>query len=307
MPCFIKKNNMSILSIIKNWTLPIVILLGALNYHWVWHLAFLMPYLIFVILWLTFSKISFKDIKFSPWHIWILLIEIFGSLALYYALAGFNRVLAQGIMITVLSPTATAAAVVIGKLRANVASISTYTLLSSTVVAIIVPFVFPLINPDFADATFLSAFWHVLSKVFPMLIIPFILAQALRKWLPKVNDKIIKISNSAFYIWAASLIIATGKTVHDIIRFHINTDIELLIGFGALVTCLLQFWAGRLIGRKYNDSITAGQALGQKNTILAIWMAGTFLDPVSAIGPGAYMIWQNIVNSWELWEDRKNH
>ena len=43
--------------------------------------------------------------------------------------------------------------------------------------------------------------------------------------------------------------------------------------FVALVACCLQFFLGKTIGSIYNDRISGGQALGQKNTILAIWMA----------------------------------
>ena len=33
-----------------------------------------------------------------------------------------------------------------------------------------------------------------------------------------------------------------------------------------------------------------GQALGQKNTVLAIWMAVTYLNPLSSVGPGSYCL-----------------
>jgi len=46
--------------------------------------------------------------------------------------------------------------------------------------------------------------------------------------------------------------------------------------------------------------------LGQKNTVLAIWMAVTYLNPLSSVGPGSYVVWQNIINSWQLWKKRKN-
>ena len=62
---------------------------------------------------------------------------------------------------------------------------------------------------------------------------------------------------------------------------------------------------GKRIGSIYNDRISAGQALGQKNTVLAIWMAFTFLNPLTSVGPGSYVIWQNIINSYQLWKKRK--
>ena len=37
------------------------------------------------------------------------------------------------------------------------------------------------------------------------------------------------------------------------------------------------------VGGRYGDRISGGQALGQKNTVLAIWMAQTYLDPSSCV------------------------
>ncbi|MDD6943968.1 MAG: transporter, partial [Muribaculaceae bacterium] len=58
---------------------------------------------------------------------------------------------------------------------------------------------------------------------------------------------------------------------------------------------------GRKIGDRYNDTITAGQAFGQKNTVLAIWMGYTFFTPITSIVGGFYSIWHNIVNSYQLY------
>ncbi|MDD2603048.1 MAG: transporter, partial [Prevotella sp.] len=46
--------------------------------------------------------------------------------------------------------------------------------------------------------------------------------------------------------------------------------------------------------------------LGQKNTSFAIWVATAFLNPLSSVGPGCYILWQNIINSVEIWIARKN-
>ena len=48
------------------------------------------------------------------------------------------------------------------------------------------------------------------------------------------------------------------------------------------------------------SSITAGQAFGQKNTSLGVWMAQTYLHPLAALGAAAYIIWQNLFNSVQL-------
>jgi len=48
------------------------------------------------------------------------------------------------------------------------------------------------------------------------------------------------------------------------------------------------------------SSITAGQAFGQKNTSLGVWMAQTYLNPMATLGAAAYILWQNIFNSAQL-------
>ena len=60
-------------------------------------------------------------------------------------------------------------------------------------------------------------------------------------------------------------------------------------------------YIGKAVGRRYGDSVTGGQALGQKNTGVGIWLTMTYLNPVAAIAPCAYVVWQNTLNSWQLW------
>ena len=78
------------------------------------------------------------------------------------------------------------------------------------------------------------------------------------------------------------------------------------IGLVSLICCLFQFWLGRRTARRYGymESITAGQALGQKNTGFVIWLGYNFLTPVTSIAGGLYAIWHNLVNSYELYKVR---
>ena len=57
---------------------------------------------------------------------------------------------------------------------------------------------------------------------------------------------------------------------------------------------------GRKVGAHFRDKVTGGQSLGQKNTVLAIWLALTYLDPIASIAPAAYVAWHNIVNSYQI-------
>ena len=275
------------LKFLKNWTLPIAMLVGAIGYPLFISLSFLTPYLIFTMLLLTFCKVSPRDLKPKPLHLWLLLIQIGGALAAYLLLYRFDKIVAEGVMVCIICPTATAAAVITSKLGGSAASLTTYTLIANIGAAIAVPILFPL------------------GKVFPLFICPFLAAWLLSKCLPKVHQKLLGYHELAFYLWAVSLAIVTAQTLYSLLNDPADGFTEIMIAVGALIACCLQFFLGKTIGSIYNDRISGGQALGQKNTILAIWMAHTYLNPLSSVAPGSYVLWQNIINSWQLWKKRK--
>lgn len=130
------------LKFLKNWTLPIAMLVGAVGYPLFISLSFLTPYLIFTMLLLTFCKVSPHDLKPKPLHAWLLLIQIAGALAAYLLLYRFNKIVAEGVMVCIICPTATAAAVITSKLGGSAASLTTYTLLGNIGAAIAVPIFF---------------------------------------------------------------------------------------------------------------------------------------------------------------------
>ena len=204
-------------------------------------------------------------------------------------------------MVCLICPTATAAAVITSKLGGNAATLTTYTLFSNLLGAVMVPLVFPLVEPH-DGLTFWDAFWKILGKVFPLLLSPILVAWILKQYVKKVHRWLMEHSGMAFYIWAVALALVMGQTARSLI----NSDASAwLVALGGLFTCALQFALGKRIGSAYNDRLSAGQALGQKNTVLAIWMASTYLHPLATIAPGSYVLWQNIVNSYQLWKKRK--
>lgn len=290
---------------IKDWILPIAMITGTLTYKWVSHLSFLTPYFLFVMLLLTFCKISFKDIRFHPAHVWLLLIQLIVSICLYYVILPFDAVIAQGAMLCVLVPTATAAAVITGLLGGNVGFLTAYVLFCNITVAIAAPVYFSLTGVN-ETLSFMQSVWYICQKVFPILILPLFCAILLRYLTPKVHKAILRIPQLAFYIWVVALTIVTGNTVKFMLqqsRDNFNTELGLL--FVSLILCCLQFLIGRRIGRHYGDAVSSGQGLGQKNTILAIWMAQTYLHPLTAIAPAGYILWQNTINAYQLYKKRK--
>lgn len=286
--------------------LPVAMLIGGVCYPFFDGLSFLTPYLIFSMLLLTFCKLSFRTIRLTPLHFWLLIIQIAGSLSVYGFLQFFDPLIAQGTFICILAPTATAAAVITGMLGGDVAVLATYSLLSSLSIAVIAPVIFSFLGTH-SNMPFIESFLYIFRQVGPLLILPFIVAVLLQKLLPAVHSRLLKIQMLSFYLWVFALAVVTGKTVSFIVRQDSsNYREEIFIALFALIACVIQFAIGRRIGRRFQNTISGGQALGQKNTILAIWMAQVYLNPLASIGPAAYVLWQNMINSYQLWKKRKN-
>ena len=284
--------------------MPIAMTLGILLHSYVSVLSFLIPWLIFVMLLFTYTKLSLKNIRFTKMHFWLILFQLLVSVGVYFALKPLSEILAQGVMICVLAPTATAAPVIAGMLKGNVASLTAYSLISNLTVAIFAPLFFSYIG--YNELPFLVSVVEISKRVAVLLIAPFLVALLVNKYIPRVGNVMKAKSGISFYLWSIALTVVTGRTVEFIIaQGKSQLYLELAIAFGALVICVLQFWMGRRIGRKLDDTVAGGQGLGQKNTVLAIWMAQMYLNPLSSIGPGAYVLWQNSVNSWQVWRQRK--
>lgn len=311
------------LKFLKNWTLPIAMLAGTLGYFVFANISFLeptkpyvntliaylTPLLIFAQLLLTFCKVRASELMPTAWHGWLLLFQAlsataFAAFLIFVRMGGAYREILEGVMVCLICPTATAAAVITGKLGGSASTLTTYTLLSNILAAIAVPLLFPLVEPH-ADITFFVAFLKILGKVFPLLLFPFFLAWFLRHCMPKVHQFLLRFHELAFYMWGVALMIVTAQTVKSLVTSDASLNVEIGLCVAGLITCAIQFFLGKRIGSAYFDRISAGQALGQKNTVLAIWMAYTYLDPLSSVAPGSYVLWQNLFNSWQLWKKRK--
>ena len=138
-------------------------LTGAFFYDFFQHLSFLTPYLIFSMLFITYCKLSFRDLKFSSLHLWLLLVQVAGCVVIYGILRWFDPVVAEGCLICVLAPTATAAAVITGMLGGSVACLAAYTLISSLAVAVFSPVIFSLLG-EHAELAFGDSVFYICKQ-----------------------------------------------------------------------------------------------------------------------------------------------
>lgn len=307
---------------IKNWTLPIAMLCGAIVYFVSRRIpvmadnktivldivSVVQPLLIFSMLFITFCKVNPQELKIRRWHGWLLLIQAASFTLLSILLICFPHlpggVVIEGAMLCLICPTATAGVVITTKLGGDAAGLTTYTILINLVAAIIVPVFVPLVHPH-PNLTFLSSFFMIMGKIFPMLICPFFAAMLVRWLFPKIHQIMLSCKDLAFYLWAVSLSIAIAVTVRSIVHSEVAVYYQVGIAAASLLCCVIQFAVGRHLGHRYGCPISAGQSLGQKNTVFAIWMGYTFFTPVTSVAGGFYSVWHNVYNSWQLYQKRK--
>ena len=259
----------------------------------------LTPLLIASMLFLTFCRIDLREMRLRWVHLIMLAVQIVGGVVVFVALRPWlGEVVAQGAMMCVLAPIAMAAVVIGGMLGAKVAPMVSYSLVCNIVTAIVVP---PILHA-FGNGT--CTFMEIISRVAPTLIAPFVVAQALRYTLPKIAKWFADHSSYSFYLWLFSLVLVMGRTTAFIIDTPADICVEIELALIALVLCLAQFRLGRYIGERSGDRVAGAQSVGQKNTILAIWLTLNFLNPIASIAPTAYIVWQNFVNSYQIY--RKN-
>ena len=323
---------MKIITFLKEWTLPVAICVGTicyLTFNYVPQLDaagnalapvfdVIFPLFVFLTLLVTFCKVDFHQMLPHRWHTGILVAQLL-LVAVNIAIilwvkqtdsslpserSGEVALLWEAVLTCIIGPAASASPVVVGKLGGNISTMTTYVLISSLASALMIPLVFPMLEQA-VQVPFFDAFLIILQKVSIVLLLPLVLGWIIQHHLKALCRWVVSMPNLSFYCWAISLSITTGITVKNIV--HSDATISLLLGIAAatFVLCFVQFGIGRLVGRHLGEEVNAGQALFQKNTALSIWVAYMYLHPVASVGAGCYVLWQNIINSLELWEYRK--
>lgn len=287
----------------KSWVLPIAIVMGLLFHKYCALFGFMVPYIIFSILLLTFCSVDLTKMRYHPLYLWLILFQTTVSAGGYFLMVKLNidPIIAEGVLIGVLCPVASSVSIVSCMLGADRETVTTYTIVGNLYVALIAPAIFTAIgvHPEY---TFLMSFGKILGRIAPTLALPFIIALVLQRWFSKAKDAIGRHNGAGFYLWSFALLFTLGQTI-DFIFLHGEGNWTSIIWLAilALLFCAIQFGLGKWIGHKYGDTISGGQLMGQKNSALGIWMANNFLHPLSAVFLAFYSIYQNLFNSIQIY------
>lgn len=258
--------------------------------------TFLIRYFLMTMLFFSFLDIRFDREVINKIHFIILGATVFISILFFLLLQPINPNLAQAALITGLAPTAIGAPVITGLTKGKVEFVTFSLLLNNIAVAFLIPFLVPLLIGSRYDISVEK----ILAPVFVTISIPFALAQLLKFIFPVVWKKLVEWKEVAFYVWMLNIYVATSDASNYInSKMTGNLGIVFQIAFVSLILCALFFAAGWLTGGK-NYHAESKQAMGQKNNAFSIWVALTFMNPITVLGPIFYVFAQNLYISWEL-------
>lgn len=308
-----------LIQFLKAWMLPVAMVTGASLYLLYYFIPALHPvgpvfrpivseaqrWVIAVLLFFQFVKTSPHDLKLRRWHLWLLLFQgltfVGFGLAATFCPEGGGRILLECAMLCLVCPTASAAGVITERLGGNLHENVTYLLLVNCAATLLIPTVIPMVNPA-ADLGFWEYVLRLARRIFPLLLGPCIVAWIIRYTTKKLQRILMRWSKNSFYVWGIGLTLAIMLATKALLASRLSLWMVGAIVLVSLACTGVQFWFGRKVGRNPVEKITAGQALGQKNTGFLIWLGYSFMTPVTSVAGGLYAIWQNLFNSWELHE-----
>lgn len=260
---------------------------------------FLIRYAIMAMLWLAFLDI--RPAGFRRQHFFLLAANWAIGLTAWALIVPFNRELALAALLIGLTPTATASPVVTGMLGGRVEFVAGAVLLTNVSAGCL----FPLVLPHFLGTEVQIPFAPFLRQTAIVVLLPLLAAQLFRVAAPGAARVVLRYRSLSFYLWMGALFLITSNASHFLLtQWHAEGTAHFrLLGQLALTAaaiCAINFALGWKLGGSGGVSREVSQSLGQKNTMLTIWIALLYANPLVALGPTFYVLCHNSYNAWQL-------
>lgn len=262
------------------------------------HLTFLVRYFVMAMLFFAFLDVKLERAMITPDHIKVAFLNVLIPLLVFYILQPFNMMIALAGFAICSAPTAAGAPVMAVFMKKNVSFVTASVIVTSPLMAMVIPFTLPLVYQVNGQ---INA-WEILVPVAQVVFIPLILAQLIRNFLPKIKTRLRVFHKVPFYLFLGNVYIASANATNYILHDEQTAWYEFVwIALSIGIICLLQFKIGEWVSRKENY-VEGGLALARKNTMFALWVALTFINPVTGLGPIFYIVFHNAYNSWQIYK-----
>lgn len=263
-------------------------------------LAAYLPVGITLMLCITFIGLDTAQLRPTWMHLVLLAVLQLMGLGFWYAavLAGYP-VLAESLYYCAAAPVASAAPVIVNLLRGNTAFITTAMVLSQAMFGLVTPVLLPFVveAPELGYVDFLLL---VLYQITLALGAPAVISFLLRLCYPPCKAWAPKLRDYSLAIWIINLTIVSAAGTHRLVQMNYSFHDIWPIALGAMAICALGFFGGYWLGYPRLKR-ECSQALGQKNTILTLYIANqSYATPLAYIGPVFYVFFHNVANAIQL-------
>jgi BASS family bile acid:Na+ symporter len=285
-----------ILGLSRTGAILLALLLGALvpaAAAWIG----VLPWLIMIMLFPVFLEFRWSRAALHRSHGWLLLANLlmaFAGWGLGWLIGGPEVALAG--FFAGLSPTASAAAVVMSFLGGEVAYVITGFMLTNLVIAALTPVLLPLV----LDPAVSVSAARVLGSVTLVVFVPLLAARLVRWLAPAAAAWPGRWREGTFGLWTFAIFLVSAHASH-FLRSQPELPLDRLgaILLTSALVCAGNFALGAALGAP-RFTREASQTLGQKNTAFTIYLATAHAGPLAALGPTFYVVWHNLWNSWQL-------
>jgi len=266
--------------------------------------TFLIRYILQVMLFIIFLQVKVQGLRPKKTHWLILGANVIIGLTAWglVSLTG-SKELAHAAFFTGITPTASAAPVIMRFLGGDVEFVVTSFLTTNIGVSLSLTGLIPLVTGNFTAKFLLNVAWNL----FFLIGIPMTAAFLVRKIYPKGKELAPKLANFSFLLWLTMLFLTASSASAYIRKSAVSPVILLEIALLSAVICAVNFTLGYfLAGKKFPRETS--QSLGQKNTMFTLSLAMTFSGPLAALGPTFYVLWHNLWNAAQMFlhDRRKN-
>lgn len=252
-----------------------------------------------VMFYLVLLKIDFRKLVPRREHFPILAANFAMGIVPYIILKylGYDA-LALAVFFAGITPTATAAPVVMDFLEGDVEFVLTAFAVTNFFVDLSLIGLLPWVTGNF-NCTFL---FDVIKQLSLIVLLPLGCALATKFVCKRIQKPVPVLPGMAtFTLWCGSLfVIAAQSTLFFQQHREIKLSSILMIAAASFAVCACNFTLGQYSGGR-NFRKEAAQSLGQKNTTLTIFLALTFSTPEAALGPTFYVLWHNLWNAYQMY------
>ena len=285
---------------IRSISMVLAFLVGGIFHEPLSDLGGWLPVSVALMLSITFLGIDTSRLKPQRMHLWLLLaIQVIGMSLWGVARALGYPVLAESLFFCGIAPIAIAAPVIVNLLKGNVEFTTTAMVLSQIVFGLLTPLLMPLVVQveGFCYAELAA---EVALQLATVLGIPALIAIVLRLVYPPCKAWTARLRDVSLGIWIMNLTIIAGVGTQRVLAMDISWWNMLPLVLGSLLVCVIGFVAGYKFG-PLGLKRECSQCLGQKNTILTLYIASQwYVHPLAYIGPAFYVFFHNIANALQI-------